>query len=329
MPEPQLILIFGDAYRCEEALAGRSEAILATDSNAEQHKLFGDEIDPSSLVVELSSASLFAATRHFVIRRTEKIKQKAFSMIIAESLPSRTYLTFVAVDLKGTSPLVKLARKHGNVLALPPFKGRESAEEATRIIAAQGLRLTPAGRKALIDRCNGDLLALHGEARKLKTFSLDRTLDTADVLRLTFTAGEGSIYPLLDSIMDGNLHDAMRRLTRSHEDPGRTFSALTRQITRTLMIRTLLDEKMNAAKIASVLGVPGWIVRRSIGQANKHSAQRLAAALALAIDLDLLVKNGGIRFDDALLKLTLFVTAALPPSPGYARQSRPSPSRVG
>jgi len=329
MPESQLILIFGDAYRCENALAARSEAILATDSSVEQHKLFGDEIDCSSLVVELSSASLFATTRHFVIRRAEKIKQKAFSKIIAESLPPRTYLTFVAVDLKGTSPLVKLARKHGKALALPPFKGRENTEEATRIIALHELRLTPAARKALIDRCNGDLLALREEAKKLKTFAPERTLDANEVLALVFAAGESSIYPLLDSIMDGDLQAAATRLARSHEDSGKMFSALTRQLTRTLMIRTLLDEKMNAAKIASVLGVPGWIVRRSIGQANKHTAQKLAAALDLAIDLDLLVKNGGIRFDDALLKLILFVTAALPPSPGYARRSQPSPRAVG
>ncbi len=328
MPEPQLILIFGDAYRCEGALESRNEVIHATDSSVEQHRLFGDEINGSSFAVELSSASLFAATRHFVVRRAEKIKQKVFAMVIAESLPPQTYLTFIAIDLKGTSPLVKLTRKQGNVLALPPFKGRESAEEATRIIASQDLRLTPAARKALIDRCGGDLLALREEAKKLHTFAPERTLDAEEVLALTFAAGEGSVYPLLDSIMEGDVHAATAHLAGLHEDPGRTFSALTRQLTRTLMIRTLLDEKMNATKIASVLGVPGWIVRRSIGQATKHPAQRLAAALDLAIDLDLLVKNGGIRFDDALLKLILFVTAPLPPAPEYARRNRPSPRAV-
>ncbi len=329
MSEPQLILIFGDAYRCEEALSLRSEVIRTADSNAEQHRLFGDEIDASSLAVELSSASLFASTRHFVVRRAGKIKQKKFSRIIEEVLPPETYVTFIAVDLKGTSPLVKLARKHGSVLALPPFKRGEVAKEAARIIAAQELRLTPAGRKALIDRCGGDLLALREEAKKLKTFAPDRTLDADEVLRLAFTAGEGSIYPLLDSIMDGDLHEAARRLARSHQDSGRMFSALTRQITRTLMIRTLLDERMNAAKVSSVLGIPSWIVRRSIGQANKHSAKRLAAALDLAIDLDLLVKNGGIRPDDALLKLVLFVTAPSLREPEYAQQSRPSPTGAG
>ena len=329
MSEPQLVLIYGDAYRCEEALSSRSEAILASDPDAEQHSLFGDEIVPSSLVVELSSASLFASTRHFIVRRAGKMKKRDFSRIIEGPLPLQTYLTFIAVGLKGTSPLVKLARKHGEVLALPPFKGRELTEEATRIIASQDLHLTPAGRKALIDRCSGDLLALREETKKLKTFAPERTLDTDDVLKLAFTAGEGSIYPLLDSIIDGNLHDATRRLARSYEDPMRIFSALTRQITRILMIRTLMDERMNAAKISSVVGLPSWIVRRSIGQANKHSAQRLAAALDLAIDLDLLVKNGGIRPDDALLKLVLFVTAPSPHAPGYARQSRPSPAGVG
>ena len=329
MSEQQMILIFGDAYRCEEALSARREVILATDSNVEQHSLFGDEIDPSSLVVELSSASLFASTRHFVVRRTAKIKQKAFSRIIAEPLPPQTYLTFIAVDLKGTSPLVKLARKHGDVLALPSLKSGEMTREATRVIAMQELHLTAAARAALIDRCSGDLLALREEAKKLKTFAPERTLDADEVLRLTFTAGEGSIYPLLDSIMDANLHEAARRLARSHEDPMRMFSALTRQITRVLMIRTLMDGKMNGAKISSILGIPAWIVRRSIGQANRHSAQKLAAALDLAIDLDLMVKNGGIRPDDALLKLILFVTTPSPRAREYARRNRPSPTGAG
>ena len=329
MSEPQLVLIFGDAYRCEEALSLRSEAILTADSNVEQHRLFADEIDASSLVIELSSASLFSSTRHFVIRRAEKMKQKAFSKINSEPLPPQTYLTLIAVDLKGTSPLVKLARKHGKVVAAPPFKGRERTAEATRIIAGHELHLTASGRKALIDRCGGDLLALREEARKLKTFSPDRTLDTDEVLRLAFTAGEGSIYPLLDSIIDGNLRDAAMRLAKSHDDPMRVLSALTRQITRTLMVRTLLDEKMNAARISSTLGLPSWIIRRSIAQANKHSTQELAAALDLAIDLDLLIKNGGIRPDDALLKLTVSLTAPSPRAPEYARRSRPSPTVVG
>lgn len=329
MSEPRLMLIYGDAYRCEEAVSLRSGAILASDPNTEQHSLFGDEIDPSSLVMELSSASLFSSTRHFVVRRAGKVKQKAFSRIIAEALPPQTYLTFVAVDLKGTSLLVKLARKYGTALALPAFKGRDLTQEAARMIAAQGLRLTPSARKALIDRCKGDLLALREETRKLKTFAPERTLDADDVIRLTFSAGEGSIYPLLDSIMDGDLQEAAKRLASSHDDAGRVFSALIRQITRILMVRTLMDERLNAVKIASVLGLPTWIVRRSIAQAGKHSAQRLAAALDLAIDLDLSVKNGGIRPDDALLKLVLFLTAPLLPAPGHARRSQPSPAGAG
>jgi DNA polymerase III delta subunit len=329
MAEAQVALFYGDEYRCEFALASRIQAINAQETEVEKHILYADEIDPYGFAMELSSASLFSHTRHFVVRRTESLKQKAFSTVVSRSLPPKTYLSFVAVNLKSTSSLLKIVKKVGDVASLPAFKGSQAIKEARRIIDSYKVQLTPRAKQEMIDHYSGDLLALREEMRKIKTYALEQSVDEDDVIALMFNTGEKSVYPLLDAIMSADLHEAMSRLVSLHEDPAGTFSALTRQLTRVLMIRTLLDSNTNAAQISSSLGMPGWMVRRFIGQANRHSDKTLAAALDLAIDLDTKAKNGGIRFHDALLKLMLFIADPLPPERGYARKSQLSPTASG
>ncbi len=329
MAESQLVFFYGDEYRCEVALASRIETIRTLDTGVEQHSRFADEIDPSSFSIELSSASLFAYSRHFVIRRAEKLKQKGFSTISKLSLPAQTYVSFVGTNLKSNSSILMLAKKAGNVVALPALKGKQAIKEAERIIDSYNVRLSSKAKQILVDHYSSNLLALSQEANKLQTYAWEQPLDEDDVCTLMFTAGEESIFPLLDAIMGGNMHEAMAHLAGLHNDPASTFSALTRQLTRVLMIRTLLDSNLSAAQIASSLRMPDWMVRRFIGQANRYTAQTLAAALDLAIDLDIRAKTGGIRFHDALLKLMLFIADPLPLGQGYARKSQLSPTRAG
>jgi len=329
MTEPQLTLIFGDQFRCEQALQARHTRIIENNPEVERHTLFSDELDLSALMVELQSASLFAESRHFVVRHAEAIKVKPFSVLIEPTLPSGTYLTFLAPGLKGTSPLIKAARKRGIVQALPPIKGKALERAASELMVTQGVRLDSQALNVLIARCNGDLLVLSQEARKLRSFSPEGTIDRDAIEKVGFSAEEGTIYPLLDRIGEHNLPESLATLSRLHEDPGRVFSGVVRHLTKLLMVRVLLDSKVTEAKMASLLGTPSWLVRRLATQAKGYSTQKLTAALDLGINLDLEVKRGGIRPSDALLKLILSVTTRSAPSPEYARQNRPSPGGGG
>lgn len=332
MPEPQLSLFFGELYRCERALLARHAAILAEYPDTERHTLFGDELDLPSLRVELQSASLFAQGRHFVIHHLETLKKpKPFTTLLERRLPEATFLTLLAGELKATNPLVKAVKERGSVQALPRVKGKPLERVAAEIFAGYDLRLTPGALKALLARSGGDLLSISQEARKLHTFGPpEGTIDEASIGRLSFTAGEGSIYPLLDRLGERNLPATLATLAGLHEDPGRTFSALLRHLTRVLMVRILLDEGTPVAKMAPLLGTPIWLVRRLVTQAKAHSTQELAAVLDLGIGLDLRIKSGGIRPDDALLELILVATTPMSsPAPGYARRSRPSRATTG
>lgn len=308
MTEPQPLLIFGDPFRCEQALAVRCASIFAEDPKSERHTLFGDELDLPELMVELQSASLFAASRHFVIRRAGAIKAKPFAALIGRGLPPGTHLTFLAPGLKGTSPLIKATRVRGKVQALPPLKEKNLERAASELLVARGLRLDPQVLKGLILRTGSDLLAVSQEARKLRSFSQGGVVDRRMSERLVFSGGEESIYPLFDRIGEGDLQASLRALSTLNENPVRIIAGIVRHLTRLLMVRVLLDSRLTEAKAAPIIGSPTWIVRRLAVQAKRHSLQKLTAALDLGIDLDLEVKRGGVRPADALLKLILYVT---------------------
>jgi DNA polymerase-3 subunit delta len=329
MPESQFSLIFGDPYRCERALAARHTAILAEDPDTERHTLFGDELDMPSLRVELQSTPLFALGRHFVVRHIDAIKDvKRFAALVKRELPPSTFLTLLAGELKESNPIVKAAKACGSVQALPRAKGKGLERAALKILTEHDLNLTQEALKELLTRSGGNLLVILQEARKLHAFSPKELIDERSIKRLSFTAGEGSIYPFLDRVGERNLKAALATLATIYEDPGRIFSALLRHLTRVLMVRVLLDREITATKMATMIASPGWLVRRLIIQAKAHPVQRLTAVLDLGINLDLKVKSGGIRPADALLKLILAATTPASPVQEYARRSQPSRATI-
>jgi DNA polymerase III delta subunit len=315
MSIPRVAFVFGDPFRCEQALSTRHAAILEADPQTERRAVFGDETDLSALATELSSAPLFAEGRHFVVRHAETIKPKPFARLAGQPLSEATYVTFVATGLKGTNPLVKAARKAATVQSAPRPSGARLTRAAAELLSSAGLRLAPRTVNALVERCGGDLLALAGEARKLKTYGAEGKTDSETLEALVFSAGEASIYPLLDRIGERNLSAALTCLAGLHEDAGRLLSATVRHLSRLLMVHALLDAKTEGAGIGTLLGSPSWLVARLAGQAKRHTYRDLVASVDRAIELDLGVKCGQVRAEDALLLLILAATTRRPAAP--------------
>ena len=323
MSESQCALLHGDPYRVEKALAVRHTAILSEFSDTERSVLFGDELDLPSLRTVLFSRSLFVEGRHFVIRHTEAIQApKKFAVLVTQELPEATFLTLLADELKPSNPVYKAVKDRGSVQAFPKVKGKALERAVVAILTEYGVDLDSAALKCLIDRSGGELLGISQEARKLHALSGDGAPDEAVFVRLFFAAGEPSIYPLLDRVGEQNLPASLALLVSLHEDPGRLFSMLLRHLTRMLMVRVLVDGGATTAKAASLLGSPAWLIKRLLNQAKLRSVQDLTTVVDQGIALDLMVKRGGIRSGDALLKLTLAATTPGTRAPEYARRNR-------
>jgi DNA polymerase-3 subunit delta len=329
MSEPKVVLLVGDAHRCERALARREEAIRREAPDVERRVLFADEVDPAALEADFLTPSLFAAARHLVLRRVEAAQRPKSLAALAElDPPPGTFLTLVASELPASSPIAAAATRRGRTEALPKPRGVNLQRDAALLFSERGLVLPPETVREVVERAGEDLLAIEQEAEKLAAFAPGGDApETA--ARLVFDAGEGTVYPFLDRLGERNLRSALALLRDLREDPGRTSASLLRHLGRLLAVRALLAAGALPQEIASLLGVAPWLAQRLAAQCVRYTEEELAWALDLGIGLDLKVKEGAARPHDALLELVLSLTSPARPSPGRAPQSRPSPEGAG
>ena len=306
MSEPILRLFTGDPYRCERALADREAVLCAEDPNLERHVHFADEVQVGSLELDLTSLSLFALGRHFVVRRVEKTRApKTFAPLLEVPLAQGTYLTLIATDLRATSPIAKAAKARDALVSLPAPRGNAVRGTAKEILAERGVSLTEPAFRGFLHRCGNDLLTIAQEADKLRSLASERPLSEETIERTVFPSAERTAYPFYDRLGEGDLNATLTELRELREDPGRILSGILRHLTRLVMIRLLLDRKIARSEIAASVGVQEWLLRRLVGQAKRRSLVELSAALRLGVNLDREIKSGLVRPADALMELVL------------------------
>lgn len=309
MSEPQLRLITGDPYLCDQALAARETALLEIDSGIERHVLFADELDLSSLDVELRSCSLFALGRHFVIRKIEKNRSaKALAAILERAFPEGTYLTLLAGPLKATNAVLKVAKSKDAVVALPTPRGTALQRTARGILAESSLKLPTPVAQTVLTECGNDLLSLRNELDKLRALAGSDPISEVMARELCFNHTEATVYPFYDRLGEGQLPAALNELSGLREDSGRIVGGIIRHFTRLVMVRLLLDQRQPQSEIASKIGMQDWLCRRLIGQAKRRSFGVLVKALRVGVKLDQRIKQGRIAPDDALMQLILTAT---------------------
>ncbi len=306
MSAPIITLVYGEPYQCERALAARDAAIAAD----ERIVRFGDELDLKAFAIELSSGSLFAPRRHFVLRHPEAITPiRTLYPIITGSFAPDTYLTLVAENGPATAALAKKIKPIGDVQGFPRPRGKSLTGWARTIFEQHGVPVSPEIAAEVALRTGGDLLAAAAEADKLATYARSEPITLEVMSALAFTSGEESAYPIVDRVGERDLPAALAALSAVHINSSRVFSILVHHLTRLLSVRMLIDAGFNPGKMAPLIGVPEWLARRLFGQARNYTLTELAAALACGIELDQAVKRGGVRAEDALIQLLIVVTS--------------------
>ncbi len=306
MSEPILRAFTGDPYRCECALAAREAALRAEDPDLERHVRFADEIQAGELELDLTSLSLFALGRHFIVRRIEKAKPpKSFVPLLETSFAQGTYLTLIATDLRATSPIAKAAKARESLVSLPAPRGNAIRGSAKEILTARGISLTEPAFREFLHRCGSSLLTVAQEADKLRCLAAEGSIDRETVEQTVFPSAERTVYPFYDRLGEGTLDATLDELRGLREDPGRILGGILRHLTRLTMIRLLLDRKVARSEMAASIGVQDWLLRRLIGQAKQRSLSELAATLRLGVRLDRDIKGGLVHPADALMSLVL------------------------
>ncbi|MCI2425061.1 hypothetical protein LM599_03470 [Candidatus Acetothermia bacterium] len=309
MSEPQLTLLVGDPFLCEQELTERQRRLATATADVERIVRYGDEIRAHSLQIELASLPLFSAfVRHFVIRRIDKVnpaERNKIVSVLSHPPSAATFITIITTETKKNGSLYRTIAKYGVVKESPTPKRLEPL--VRKIFVDHKLTILPGAVKVLLERSRGDLIMIANEAAKMRSFAPENGIITEETAnKFFFGARKWLVYPFLDQLGMRNLRATLASLVEAaHEDPHRLFFATAHHLRRLLSVKLLADEKTSLAQIATAIDQPEWLLRRLLGQAKNFSQQELIFLLDRGITLDMALKSGRMRPQDALLTLLL------------------------
>lgn len=218
--------------------------------------------DPGRLMDEAGSIGLFGGEKLIWIRGAANEKYLVDSLqLLAAKPPEGTSVIVEAGDLKKGSLLRKVVEGARTVAVIPCYADDARALNALidNELAAEGLRITPAARQALVELIGGDRIASRNEVRKLALYC--RGMDTIEEHHVDEIIGDASAISVddaVDAILSGNtaafLH-AMQKITASKTAIFLVIQACLKQFQLLDTMRAEMDEKrLQAGQVIQTLG---------------------------------------------------------------------------
>jgi len=255
----------------------------------------------SRRLVELSSPEDFGRHKRSEdldgeARALESKRDDAIEALIAyfaEPNPT-TVLVVTSAGLKGTSKLVKAAKKARGVVErkLSPPSEEEAADVLMAEARVKDLALSPAGASALVEAVGASMSELLPALERASAYAGGARVERAHVEAVVADTREANIFDLTDAIGAGDHRRALVILARmfriSERDTGqamRLLGMLLWQMRRLCVVAFANDP-------ASALGVKPFAVRKLQQQARHFDERRLRAAYAGLARLDSDLKGG-------------------------------------
>lgn len=282
-----------------ERLKDRFAAVADLDFNLETFDAGAAAVED---VVNAANTLPFMAERRLVVlRHVEKLNAEAQDALAeyAEDPARHTVLVLVGLKLAKGSRLYEAIERLDGVFEYKAPKRAEYGSAVVKLFAGIGKKIGTDAAEALVRAVGRDLRRLSVEADKVCAYVGDAgTVTLEDVERVMSETAPTSVFEFLDAFGGRDVRDALRLLGRLLED-GEAVHAVhamaVRHVRNLIGARSVLDRGGGQSSVARELGMPEWLARRLIGQANRWTAGELAEALVAAGRVDGEMKTSRVQ----------------------------------
>ncbi len=232
---------------------------------------------------------------------------KAFLAYLAQ-VPASTELVLMEADSAsgaGLRKIQELARggQARIVLCEKPRKN-ELPDWIRNRARLRGIKLDAAAVQDLADFVGDDLRQLDQELVKLGDYAAGRTVTRNDVRALVSATRAANVFELVDALGLGDGPTAGRLMYRAlhidGEPPLRLLAMIARQYRLLIQVKALQAQGARPPEIAQALNLGEWAVPRFIGQAHRHTFDRLERAMERILAADEAIKTGRLTDHEAL-----------------------------
>ena len=319
-------IVFGDSFLVRQRVAAL-EAEHGADAllDANRHRMQGGQLAPPELLGVCQAIPFMDPLRLVVVEgllATAESRSGGGSgrgrgrrggnasggwQALADAIPQMPDTTLLLLSdgaISGNNSLLRLLRPVCNVEELTAPRGEQLARWIKETAEAKGAWVSPAAIRSMADLVGGDLWTLDQELEKLSLYAAGREIGEADVRLMVSQVREASIFEAVDAMIDGRPEVALRLLAQLRDDgrePLYIIAMVERQLRLLALARDSMDRRLPPEELKRALGTSSdFVVRKTTGQARRHTRQDIAWRYDHLLEADLAIKQGRLDPDLAL-----------------------------
>jgi len=275
-----------------------SKAILPEQDTMNRTVFEGSKTDPMEVLASAVTLPFLAEHRLIIVQDTGWLKSSCELAEHMDEIPESTYILFSEKDCDKRNRLYRYVEEHGHVASFEPLREQDAVQFTVNLFQRQGLAISEADSRLLIDIAANDLTALSQEIQKISAYCYGRSEVTReDILTMTSALTQGQMFKMVDAIVAKNRRTAValyRELLVAQTPPAVILYNLTNSFYQFSLVLRMLRKGLSAFDIGQQLKMNSYVVGKYIKVAKSASIESVTAAVAYGAELEAKVKNGSM-----------------------------------
>ncbi len=291
-------LLFGEeAYLKNQYKARLKAALSAPDDTLNVSSYIGKDVNPNELIDMAQTLPFLAEHRLLLAEDTGFFKTSCDALAdYMKEIPESTCIIFSESEVDKRGRLYKAVRDHGRAVE---FVRQEEAVLQKWILGQlkkEGKQISGGAMQLFLQRTGNDMENISHELEKLLCYTINQeTISAVDVEAVCTVQTENRIFDMVNAVAIGQQKMALQLyydLLTLKEPPMRILFLLARQFNILMQIKLLHKSGASKQTIAEKVGVPPFVVQKSIQQAGRFSDTILRKAVEECVQLETAVKSG-------------------------------------
>jgi DNA polymerase-3 subunit delta len=223
---------------------------------------------------------------------------------VMKGLPDFTEMVVLGGRIGSANPLLRELADMRAVRTFPLLRGSALEQWVERRVAAAGGSVSPPAVKLLGRLVGPNLWIMAAEVDKLTLYAGGRRIEEADVRAVVSYAQEGSVFAMVDAILEsrgGSAQGILQQLLRQGAAPAQLLVMLSRQVRIIYQIRGLRGQGLARGEIQKRLGLTSdFVLNKAWEQADRYSPGRIREVYHRLLEADLAIKTGRMEGELAL-----------------------------
>lgn len=314
----RVYLLFGEeVYLKQEALKAIEKQSI-DESDLMNYVVFeGKETTAEQIINACETMPFFAEYKVVVVREGEFFKtgKKDETDQLTKwikTIHEQTVLVFVEKEIDKRNGLYKAIQKQYQVVESSPLNSEVLVRFVQEKCQERGIQMPLRAITYFVANMPPNITHLLGELDKLESYSLGQTVTQEMIEAVCVFSLEQRVFTLIKEVANKEVTRALKmyhRLIEAKESPIMILSLIARQYRLLLQVKYLARQKMVPAQIAKEVGLPGFVVKEHMIQAEGMSFKAIQTIIEKCLESDAHIKTGkmeGVKCVELLIMKCIY-----------------------